>query len=134
MASRERYLRPGFVVARILNPIVRAFGLAPTLAVRGRKTGRWRIVPVNVLELEGRRYLVAPRGETEWARNLRAAGAGEFRKRGKAEPFRATELPVEERPPVIAAYRDRWDRQVKSQFEALPEAADHPVFRIEPAA
>jgi len=50
------------------------FGGAPGLAVRGRTSGRWRTVPVNVLELEGQRYLVAPRGETQWARNLRATG------------------------------------------------------------
>jgi deazaflavin-dependent oxidoreductase (nitroreductase family) len=126
------YLRPGFLVRRIVNPAIVAFGLTPTLAVRGRKSGEWRVAPVNVLELDGHRYLVAPRGETQWVRNLRAAGEGELRRRRKVERFRAHELPVEERPRLIDAYVARWGTQVRSLFEALPDPADHPVFRIEP--
>ena len=117
---------------RIVNPAIVAFGLTPTLAVRGRKSGDWRVAPVNVLELDGHRYLVAPRGETQWVRNLRAAGEGELRRRREVERFRARELPVEERAQVIDAYVARWGKQVRSQFEALPDPADHPVFRIEP--
>ncbi len=59
------------------------------LAVRGRKSGAWQTVPVNVLELDGARYLVAPRGETQWVRNLCAAGAGELRLGGRREAFQA---------------------------------------------
>jgi deazaflavin-dependent oxidoreductase (nitroreductase family) len=126
------YLRPGFLVRRVLNPAIMRLGLTPTLAVRGRKSGAWRVAPVNVLELDGDRYLVAPRGEAQWVRNLRAAREGELRRRGKAERFRAHELPVEERPRVIEAYVARWGKQVRSLFEELPDPADHPVFRIEP--
>jgi deazaflavin-dependent oxidoreductase (nitroreductase family) len=107
-------------------------GVLPTLAVRGRRSGQWRTVPVNVLDYEGARYLMAPRGNTEWVRNLRAAGTGELRWRSRVEPFRAVEIADEEKPPIIQAYRQRWEWQVKSQFEALPNAADHPVFRLEP--
>jgi deazaflavin-dependent oxidoreductase (nitroreductase family) len=128
------YLRPDFVTRKILNPIVRAVSSKPTLAVQGRRSGAWRAVPVNVLELDGTRYLVAARGETEWVRNLRAAGGGEIRRRGHAEPFRATEIGVEERPRIIGAYRDRWDSEVKKFFGQLPDPADHPVFRIEPTS
>jgi deazaflavin-dependent oxidoreductase (nitroreductase family) len=127
-----RYLKPGFILARIANPIVMRLGLTSTLAVRGRTTGERRTVPVNVLDLDGTRYLVAPRGETQWARNLRAAGEGELRRRGRTERFRAVELPDEDKPPVLAAYRERWERQVKAQFEELPDPSDHPVFRILP--
>jgi hypothetical protein len=88
-------------------------------------------VPVNVLELEGQRYLVAPRGDTEWVRNLRATGRGELRRRTRVEAFRATELPDSEKPRVIEAYLARWGYQVKRYFEVLPNPADHPVFRIE---
>jgi hypothetical protein len=88
-------------------------------------------VPVNVLELDGQRYLVAPRGDTQWARNLRATGRGELRWRGRAEPFRANEIPDNERPRVVEAYLARWGYQVKSYFRALPNPVDHPVFRIE---
>jgi deazaflavin-dependent oxidoreductase (nitroreductase family) len=105
-------------------------GLLPTLAVRGRRSGEWRTVPVHVLELGGERYLVAPRGDTHWARNLRASGAGELRRRGRVERFRATEVPDEQRRPLIDAYLARWGREVKAIFEQLPDPADHPVFRL----
>jgi deazaflavin-dependent oxidoreductase (nitroreductase family) len=76
-------------------------GMILTLAVRGRTSGEWRTVPVNVLELDGQRYLVAPRGDTQWVRNLRATGRGELRWRGRIEPFRATEIPDNEKPRLI---------------------------------
>jgi deazaflavin-dependent oxidoreductase (nitroreductase family) len=126
-----RYLKPGFLVSSVLNPLLMRLGLVPTLAVRGRRSGEWRTVPVNVLELDGRRYLVAPRGDTQWARNLRAAGRGELRTRGGTETFTAVEVPDVDKPPIIAAYVGRWGGQVKSQFRALPDPAEHPVFRIE---
>src|SRR3712207_7823515 len=82
--------------------LFRSFGVVPTLWVRGRKTGRWRSVPVNVLELDGQRYLVAPRGETDWVRNLRAADGGQLQYgRRRTEPFTATEVPYERKPPII---------------------------------
>ena len=84
-----------------------------------------------MLEFDGSRYLVAARGITEWVRNLRAAGEGEIRRRRSTEHFRATEVPVGEAPPIIAAYRERWDNEVKKFFGQLPDAPDHPVFRIE---
>ena len=127
------YLRPGFFIRRIANPLASVFGAATTLAVRGRQSGDWKTVPVNVLEVDGGRYLMAVRGETEWVRNLRAAGAGELRRRRKVEPFRATEVvDADERARIVGAYLDRYGRQVKAQFERLPDPADHPVFRIEP--
>ena len=124
------YLRPGFLLARVMNPLLMRLRLKPTLAVRGRRSGEWRTVPVNVLELDGSRYLVAIRGEAEWVRNLRAAGEGELRSRGRVEPFRAEEVPVAERSRVIAAYRERWENEVKRLFDLLPDPADHPVFRL----
>ena len=124
------YIRPGFFFRRVINPLLQMLGLKPTLAVKGRKSGKWRTVPVNVLELDGRRYLVAVRGETEWVRNLRAAGTGEIRRGANVERFTATEIPVAERPPIIDAYRALWEREVSWQFKRLPDPADHPVFRI----
>ena len=131
--AQRRYLEPSWVISRVVNPLLLWLGVVPTLRVRGRKTGRWRNVPVNVLELDGERYLVAPRGETDWVRNLRAAGSGQLQygRRGTAEAFRAVEVSDKEKPRVIEAYLDRWGNQVRSQFEALPDPTDHPVFRIE---
>src|SRR5258705_710925 len=73
------------------------------LAVRGRKSGQWRTVPVNLLDIDGVRYLVAPRGETEWVRNLRASGTGELRLASRREVFAATELRDAEKVPILRA-------------------------------
>ncbi len=117
----------------MLNPLVRALGAATTLEVVRRRTGETQRIPVNVLESGGRRYLVSARGETEWVRNLRASSHCTLRRRGRQAGYRATELPISERPAVIAEYRARWDSQVRRFFEQLPEPAAHPVFRLEPA-
>jgi len=131
MSRDRRYLKPGWLTSRVVNPLLMRLGVVPTLAVRGRMSGEWRTVPVNVLELEGQRYLVAPRGDTEWVRNLRATGRGELRRRARVEAFRATELPDREKPRIIGAYLARWGYQVRRYFEELPEPSDHPVFRVE---
>ena len=131
MSRGRRYLKPGWVTSRVVNPLLMRLGVVPILAVRGRVSGEWRTVPVNVLELEGQRYLVAPRGDTEWVRNLRATGRGELRRRARVEAFRATELPDREKPRIIGAYLARWGYQVRRYFEELPEPSDHPVFRVE---
>jgi deazaflavin-dependent oxidoreductase (nitroreductase family) len=130
---QQRYLKPSWLISRVANPLLMRLRAVPTLHVRGRTTGQRRSVPVNVLELDGEQYLVSARGETDWVRNLRAAGGGELEySRRRTQNFTAVEVPGEEKPRVIAAYLDRWGNQVRSQFEALPDPADHPVFRIRP--
>ena len=131
MARDRRYLKPGWLTSRVLNPLLMRLGVVPTLAVRGRVSGNWRTVPVNVLELDGQRYLVAPRGDTEWVRNLRATGRGELRRRARVDAFRATEVPDREKPRIIDAYVARWGYQVRRYFDELPQPSDHPVFRID---
>jgi deazaflavin-dependent oxidoreductase (nitroreductase family) len=125
------HIEQSWFVARVLNPIVQLLGAATTLVVVGRTSGKARTVPVNVLEHDGQRYLLSARGESEWVRNLRAAGRGQLRRRGRTEDFRAEEVPTEARPPIIAAYRAKWDKQVKRYFEQLPDPADHPTFRVD---
>jgi deazaflavin-dependent oxidoreductase (nitroreductase family) len=131
MAPRDGYLKPGRIVSRFLNPLLMRVGLVPTLAVRGRTSGQWRTVPVNVLVYNGRRYLVSARGETDWVQNLRVAGGGEIRRGRRVQAFTATEIPDAQKPPLIQAYLDRWGYQVNAYFKALPNPSDHPVFRIE---
>jgi len=127
------YLTPPLFVRRIFNPLAMRFGLGGSrgLTVPGRRTGRLQRVPVIPVEYAGARYLVSPRGKTDWVRNLRAAGQGELAGREGGEQFRATEVPVEDRPAIIAACRAVAGRAVKSLFQALPDPADHPVFRID---
>ncbi len=88
-------------------------------------------IPVIPVEHDGARYLLSTRGESDWVRNLRAAGTAELRSRAGTEAVRATEVPVEERPPIIAAYRAAAGKTVDAYFKKLPDPADHPVFRIE---
>lgn len=128
------YIRPPWFASHVGNRMASLFGrrFISQLIVAGRHSGRPRAVPVAVLEHEGNRYLVAPRGDTHWARNLRAARGGRLRKGGRTMEFGAEEVEVAARPPLIAAYRERFDRfpMVAKAFEQLPDPADHPVFRI----
>ena len=124
-------LRPGWFVRKVMNPLIARLGMATTLAVTGRTSGAERTVPVNVLEHEGARYLLSPRGETDWVRNLRAAGEGELRRRGHSERVRVSDVPIDERAPVIEAYRAKWDSQVRRFFEQLPDPGDHPTFLVD---
>ena len=145
--SQRRYVPPS-VLDRLLNPVVGGLmrlGVSlygsRILAVRGRTSGEWRTVPVNLLDHGGRRYLVAPRGETEWVRNLRASGGGELRLGSRRDAFFATEIGDAEKVPILRAYLERWWFEVSRFFDltgpSVPDieiariAPHHPVFRIE---
>jgi deazaflavin-dependent oxidoreductase (nitroreductase family) len=111
------------------------------LEVRGRKTGEPRRTPVNLLTFDGTRYLVAPRGHTQWVRNLRAASGGRLLLGRRAERFTATEVPDDDKAPILRAYLARWKWEVGAFFGGVgPDAtdaelrriaSDHPIFRIE---
>jgi deazaflavin-dependent oxidoreductase (nitroreductase family) len=128
------YLKPPAFTRRVANPVaMRLNGRGgATLTVVGRRTGKPRKVPVIPVEVGGSRYLVAPYGESEWVRNLRAAGRGELSRKGRTEAFHAVEVPVDERGPVIARYREVAGRVVGPCFTKLPDARDHPVFQVAP--
>lgn len=126
------YVRSGFVMARVVNPVLQRLGGTLVLIVAGRRTGRSRAVPLGrPFEDAGVRYLVAGGGETQWVRNLRAAGRGQLRFQGASTPFRAVEIEGPERDRIVAAYRAKQGRTVEGFFRQLPEPADHPVFRVE---
>jgi deazaflavin-dependent oxidoreductase (nitroreductase family) len=111
------------------------------LEVRGRTSGEPRRTPVNLLTLEGARYLVAPRGDTQWVRNLRVRGEGRLLVGRRAERFTAVELPDDDKAPILRAYLERWKWEVGAFFGGVgPESADaelrriapdHPIFRVE---
>jgi deazaflavin-dependent oxidoreductase (nitroreductase family) len=110
------------------------------LAVKGRTSGQWRTTPVNLLDLDGRRYLVSPRGEGQWVRNLRVAGSGELRLGGRSEQFVGRELDDDEKVPVLRAYLKRWKVEVGIFFDGVgPDSSDeqlraiaskHPAFEV----
>src|SRR4051812_3705825 len=141
------YQRPGWFTTNVANRIVAGLtrlGVSMmgsrVLEVRGRKSGEWRQTPVNLLTFEGERYLVAPRGETQWVRNLRASGEGRLRVGRRTEPFTAVELADEEKPPLLRAYLKKWAWETGAFFEGVGADASeddirriaprHPVFRI----
>lgn len=103
------------------------------LYVRGRKTGEWRTTPVNLLVHEGDRYLVAPRGHTQWVRNMRAAGGGELHIGRRVEVFAATEVADEEKPAILRAYLRRWKFEVAMFFDGVgPDTSDEKLLEIAP--
>src|SRR4029453_14893414 len=111
----ERYERPGWFTKNVFNRVVAALTRAGVsvwgsrvLEVRGRKTGEPRRTPVNVLTLDGSRYLVAPRGHTKWGRNFRAPGEGELLPGRRSERFVGVEIHDDEKEPILRAYLRRW--------------------------
>jgi deazaflavin-dependent oxidoreductase (nitroreductase family) len=141
------YQRPGWFTKHVFNRIVAGLtrvGVSlvgsRVLEVRGRRSGEWRRTPVNPLDFEGGRYLVAPRGETQWVRNLRATDEGRLRKGRRTEEFTATELADEEKLQLLRAYLKKWAWEVGAFFQGVGADATeadlrriaplHPVFRI----
>jgi deazaflavin-dependent oxidoreductase (nitroreductase family) len=142
------YRKPDWFTANVFNRAVAVFTRAGVsvwgsriLRVRGRKSGEWHSHPVNLLTYEGKQYLVAPRGQTQWVRNIRVAGGGELVLGSKVRRFNAIEISDEEKIPILRAYLKRWKFEVGIFFRGVsadsPEeelkriAPDHPVFRIE---
>lgn len=141
------YRAPGWFTRNVVNraiAFVTRHGVSVlgsrVLAVRGRTSGEWRTTPVNLLEHGGKRYLVAPRGEAQWVRNLRAAGTGQLRVGKRIEEFRARELDADEKVPVLRAYLKRWKVEVGVFFGGTgPDSSDdelraiaprHPAFEV----
>ena len=144
----DRYLQPGWFTRNVFNRVVAGLtraGLSVRgsriLAVQGRKSGEWRTTPVNLLVHEGRRYLVAPRGTTQWVRNLRVAGSGRLHLGRRTEEFTAHELTDSQKVEVLRAYLKRWRVEVGAFFDGVgPKstddelrriAPDHPVFQLD---
>ena len=127
------YLRPPLFTRAVFNRVAMRTGLggSETLVVRGRSTGELQRIPVIPVTLQGERYVVSTRGESEWVRNLRAAGGAELHGKRGSTAFRASEVPVAERPPILTAYRKKAGRTAEAYFAKLPDPQDHPVFRIE---
>jgi deazaflavin-dependent oxidoreductase (nitroreductase family) len=143
------YRKPDWFTKNVFNAAVAMLTRAGVsvwgsriLRVRGRKSGEWHSNPVNLLTYEGKQYLIAPRGETQWVRNIRVAGRGELVLGNKGRPFRAVEISDEEKIPILRAYLKRWKFEVGIFFQGVSDtsseeemkriAPNHPVFRTEP--
>jgi deazaflavin-dependent oxidoreductase (nitroreductase family) len=136
--------------ARAANAVIRwlaelGISIAGTTAlrVRGRKSGKPRAVVINLLTVDGVDYLVSPRGNTQWARNVRAAGVVEVGPRWRRQLARVSEVDDAAKPNVLRRYLARWYWQVKDYVAGLtPDSTDEqllagaptiPVFALEPA-
>jgi len=145
--SQERYVKPDPFTKHVFNRVVAVLTRAGisvwgsrVLVVRGRTSGVPRSTPVNLLTFDGKPYLVAPRGNTQWVRNLRAAGSGELKVGRRTEHFTAVEVPDAGKEQVLRAYLKRWKMEVgiffggvsaKSTTEELEQIApNHPVFQL----
>jgi deazaflavin-dependent oxidoreductase (nitroreductase family) len=140
------YRRPGWITRNVMNrAVARLTRLGVSvwgsrvLEVRGRRSGEPRRVPVNLLELDGHRYLVSARGEGEWVRNVRAAdGALDLLLGRRREAVRAIEVADADKVPVLRAYLARWKAEVGAFFDGIDADSDdaaiaaiahrHPVF------
>jgi deazaflavin-dependent oxidoreductase (nitroreductase family) len=138
--SETRYVQPGWFTRHIFNGTVQGLtrlGLSVAgsreLRVRGRKSGEWRSTPVNLLTIDGRRYLVAPRGTTQWVRNIRVNPDAELRHGRRTTAFRAAELPDDAKLPVLRGYLEKWAWEVGQFFEGVDKnATDDDLVRIAP--
>jgi len=133
-----RYLAPDRT-AKIFNAVTkwltnRGVSLlgSRVLSVRGRKSGQTRTTIINLFTYEGSQYLLAPRGHTEWVRNLRAAGEGELRLGRRAEHFTPVEIADADKEPLIRLYLRKWAWETGAFFDGLK--ADSPASEIEAAA
>ncbi len=126
-----RYDEPN-LAARAGNEVIRwlaeaGVSIAGTraLRVRGRKTGKLRGVVVNLLSVDGRDYVVSPRGNTQWARNARAAGSVETGPRWRSREVRIVEVADDAKPQLLRRYLGRWYWEVKGHVGGLtPESTD----------
>jgi deazaflavin-dependent oxidoreductase (nitroreductase family) len=101
------------------------------LEVRGRKSGKLYTLPVDLLSLDGKLYLVAPRGRAEWVRNAEASGSVVLRRGSRSQTYRLQALSDAQKPPILAAYLDRFRREVGRFF---PVAAGSPADAFAPLA
>ncbi len=135
--AEVKYKRPGWFTHNVFNRLVKGFSRlginlagAHTLALRGRKSGQIRTNPVNPFEIDGRTYLLSPRGTTEWVRNLRAAGEGELRSGSKARRFRPEEVADSDKLPLLRLYVDRWAWEAKDFLGVGKDATDEQLREI----
>lgn len=140
MSDAPTFQEPGWFTRNVFNRLVAGLSrLGVSLAgsrvleVKGRKSGEWRKTPVNPLDFEGGRYLVAPRGDTQWVRNMRVSGGGRLVHGRKVEEFSAVEVPLEDRPALLRAYLEKWKWEVGAFFDGVgPDANDEELLRIAP--
>lgn len=128
------YLKPPWFTAKVFNKIAMAAGISDseTLTVKRRGSGQDQQIPVIAVDVGGIKYLVSTRGESQWVKNVRAAPTLTLAHKANFATYVATEVPVDQREPILQAYRVKAGKTVEGYFRKLPAAADHPVFALTP--
>lgn len=145
MSTSPSFLAPS-AAERLFNRIfgcLVSLGMAPAdfylLEVRGRKSGKLYRTPVDLLAFQGKAYLVAPRGRTQWVRNGEAAGEVTLKRGSQRTTYVLKPVASVDRPPILKAYLDRFKSQVQRYFSVkagsppeafIPVAENYPVFEF----
>lgn len=126
------YLKPPWFTAKIFNRIAMATGIADTetLTVTKRGSKEPQKIPVLTVDVEGTKYLVSTRGESQWVKNARVNPGVTLTTKGRTTRYVAREVPEQDRQRVLTAYRAKAGRTVETYFRRLPREADHPVFAL----
>jgi deazaflavin-dependent oxidoreductase (nitroreductase family) len=126
------YLKPPWFTVKVFNRIAMTTGISnsETLTVTKRGSGQPQHIPVVTVDVDGTRYLVSTRGESQWVRNVRANPAVTLTNKSGAVSYVAREMPAPQRQPILTAYQDKAGRAVDGYFRKLPDPADHPVFAL----
>jgi len=145
----ERQFRVATPAEQFFNRVFGFFvglGLSPSynylLEVKGRKSGKIYSTPVNLHDVNGKQYLVAPRGRTQWVRNAEVSGEITLKKRGRRWTYKLRALPDAEKPKILKSYLMRYGATVQRFFPVRPDAplaafaeiaAGYPAFELIPA-
>jgi len=126
------YLKPSAMETKVFNNLAMHSTLwdVHTLEVTRRNAVDPQRVPVIPLQYEGSRYVVSTRGESDWVKNVRAAGFVRLGQKGSFQVYAATEVPADERAGILTAYRKKAGREVNGYWKKLPGDPDHPTFRL----
>src|SRR5450759_3871393 len=128
------YLKPPARITKILNKPATFSNVwdVHTLEVARRNAVDPQRVPVIPVEHDGSLFVVSTRGESDWVKNVRAAGIVRVGQKGNFETYAATEVPADERAGIVRAYRKKTGREVNGYWRKLPPDADHPTFKLTP--
>ncbi len=126
------YLKPPWFTAKVFNKIAMATGISgsETLTITKRASGEHQQIPVITVDVDGVKYLVSTRGESDRLKNLRAKPRATLTTRAGAGQYVAAEVPVDQRERILEAYRVKAGKTVEGYFRKLPSPADHPVFTL----
>ncbi|HZQ33968.1 MAG TPA: nitroreductase/quinone reductase family protein [Mycobacterium sp.] len=128
------YLKPPWFTVKLFNKLAMATGIAntETLTLTKRGSQQPQKIPVLTVDVDGTKYLVSTRGESQWVKNVRANPTVTIANKKGTENYSAAEVPAGSRQPILDAYRKKAGRTVDGYFEKLPDEADHPVFALTP--